>query len=145
MTEIAKGVYFSSDYTQMNFDLIYDVIKNSYWGKSRTKQQQLLAMNSSINFGLFINKKQVAYTRVLTDYSFFAYLMDVFVVKNEQGKGYSKLLLQAVFQFPKLNNIDKWMLATKDAHSLYNKFGFNTIESPEKLMEKLNTKAKKHI
>ncbi len=142
MTEIKDSIYFSSNKKDMNFDIIYKFIKNSYWGLSRTKEEQNIAMENTINFGLFHNEKQIAYARVMTDKVFFAYLLDVFVIEDYQGKGYSKLLIDKIMNFPELKAVDKWMLATKDAHSLYEKFGFTAVKSPEKLMEKLSNRAK---
>ncbi|WP_298239334.1 GNAT family N-acetyltransferase [uncultured Algibacter sp.] len=142
MIEVKKGIYFSSNFNDMNLELIYRFIKNSYWGTSRTFEEQKTASENTINFGLFHNENQIAYSRVMTDKVFFAYLLDVFVVEDYQGKGYSKLLIDQILSYPELKNIDKWMLATKDAHSLYTKFGFTEVKSPEKLMEKLSPRAK---
>lgn len=142
MTEIEKDVFFSSETNDMDFKVIYTFIKNTYWGTSRTEEEQKIAMEHTINFGLFKNSQQIAYARVMTDKVFFAYLLDVFVINKEQGQGYSKLLINKILNFPELKAVDKWMLATKDAHELYKKFGFKAIESPEKLMEKLSLRAK---
>ncbi|GAA3624090.1 GNAT family N-acetyltransferase [Flavivirga jejuensis] len=142
MIEIKKGIFFSSETNDMDLDLIYTFIKNSYWGESRTLEEQKMAMENTINFGLFHEGHQIAYSRVMTDKVFFAYLLDVFVIETYQGKGYSKLLIDEILNFPELKAIDKWMLATKDAHTLYKKFGFTGIKSPEKLMEKLSDRAK---
>lgn len=143
MIELAEGIYFSSNFDDMDLELIYSFIKDTYWGESRTFEEQKKASKNTINFGLFKNNQQIAYARVMTDKVFFAYLIDVFVVEKEQGQGYSKLLINKIFDCPELKTIDKWMLATKDAHSLYSKFGFTTIKEPEKLMEKLSSRAKK--
>lgn len=143
MLEITKEVYFSSKRDDMDFTLIYSFIKNTYWGTLRTEEEQKTAMDNTLNFGLFHNKKQIAYARVMTDKVFFAYLLDVFVIKDYQGQGYSKLLIDNILDFHEIKRIDKWMLATKDAHGLYKKYGFTHIASPEKLMEKLSDRAKK--
>ena len=142
MEALDDNIYFSSDFNDMDLELIYTFIKNSYWGASRTFEEQKTASKNTINFGLFDNRNQIAYARVMTDKVFFAYLLDVFVIKDYQGKGYSKLLIDKILNFPELIDIDKWMLATKDAHNLYKKFDFVAIKSPEKLMEKLSTRAK---
>lgn len=142
MIELENNIYFSSDINDMDLYMIYAFIKKSYWGNTRTFQEQKTALESTINFGLFHNNNQIAYARVMTDNVFFAYLLDVFVIDDYQGKGYSKLLIDKILDFPKLKKIDKWMLATRDAHSLYEKFGFTAIKSPEKLMEKLSARAK---
>lgn len=142
MRILNNDIFFSSKTEDMDLNMIYEFIKNSYWGKTRTLTEQEKAMENSINFGLFHNGHQIAYARVMTDHVFFAYLLDVFVVEDYQGKGYSKLLIDNILNYPELRTIGKWMLATRDAHKLYEKFGFNTIKSPEKLMEKLSQRAK---
>ncbi len=142
MIALENNIYFSSEANDMDLDVIYSFVKNSYWGKSRTLEEQKIALENTINFGLFHNENQIAYARVMTDKVFFAYLLDVFVTEAYQGQGYSKLLINKILNFPELKNIDKWMLATKDAHKLYEKFGFNIVKSPEKLMEKLSQRAK---
>ena len=142
MIKIKEDIYFSSERKDMNLEVVFEFVKNSYWGALRTFEEQELSMENSMNFGLFKNGNQIAYSRVMTDRVFFAYLLDVFVIEEEQGKGYSKLLLDAIFSFEDLKKIDKWMLATRDAHSLYEKFDFKMVKSPEKLMEKMNKRAK---
>ena len=142
MVALKDNIYFSSEFEDMDLKMIYSFIKNSYWGSPRTFEEQETASKNTINFGLFHNGNQIAYARVMTDTIFFAYLLDVFVIEDYQGKGYSKLLIDNILKFPELKNIDKWMLATKDAHELYKKFGFAAIKSPEKLMEKLSQRAK---
>ena len=138
MIKIQDNIYFSSLTEDMNLDVIFKFVKNSYWGELRTYEEQKIALENSINFGLFKEGNQIAYSRVITDKVFFAYLLDVFVIDEEQRKGYSKVLIENILNYPTLKNIDKWMLATKDAHSLYEKFDFKLVKSPEKFMEKLN-------
>ena len=143
MVEIQKDIYFSTQYEEMNLETIYNFVSNSYWGKSRTYEEQKFAMQNTLNFGLFINGNQIAYTRVMTDKVFFAHLLDFFVLDEYQGKGVGKLLIKSVMSFPIIQHIDKWMLATKDAHGLYAKFGFETIKDPSKLMDKMRERSKK--
>ncbi len=142
MIKINNELYFSSNKEDMDLEVIFTFVKNSYWGTLRTYEEQKIALENSINFGLFKNGKQIAYSRVMTDMVFFAYLLDVFVVEEEQGKGYSKILMDKILNFPSIKNIDRWMLATKDAHSLYEKFGFELVKSPEKLMDRMSDRAK---
>ena len=143
MIKLEEDIFYSTKQEDMDLDIIYDFIKNSYWGNLRTYEEQKIALENTLNFGLFKNKKQIAYARVMTDGVFFAYLLDVFVIASEQGKGYSKLLIDKILNDDRLKDIDRWMLATKDAHSLYEKFGFESVKSPEKLMDRLSERAKK--
>ena len=142
MNRLEEKIYYSTEREDMDMNLIFDFIKNSYWGNLRTFEEQKTAIDHSLNFGLFKNEQQIAYARVMTDRVFFAYLLDVFVVEEEQGKGYSKLLIDQILNDPRIKDIDRWMLATKDAHSLYEKFGFELVKSPEKLMDRLSERAK---
>ncbi len=142
MIKLQDNLYYSVEREDMDLEMIYAFIKNSYWGSLRTFEEQKIAADNTLNFGLFKEGKQIAYARVMTDHVFFAYLLDVFVVESEQGKGYSKILIDKILHDDRLKNIDRWMLATKDAHSLYEKFGFESIKSPEKLMDKMSERAK---
>ena len=142
MIRITEDVYFSSDTKDMDLDMIFTFVKNSYWGSVRTYEEQKIALENSINFGLFKGGKQIAYSRVMTDMIFFAYLLDVFVIEEEQGNGYGKILMDKILNYPSLKDIDKWMLATRDAHTLYEKFGFEVVKSPEKLMDRMSNRAK---
>ncbi len=143
MEELQKDIYYSTNTEDMNLEAIYSFIKDSYWGASRTFEEQKTVLHSSINFGLFHKEKQIAYCRVMTDKVFFAYLLDVFVLDEYQGKGYSKLLIDQVLKHEPLVNIHKWMLATRDAHGLYEKFGFEAVKNPAMLMEKMSDTIKK--
>lgn len=142
MIKVNKELYFSTNNSDMDLDVIFAFLKNSYWGSLRTYEEQKIALENSINFALFKDGKLIAYSRVMTDMVFFAYLLDFFVVEEEQGKGYSKILMDKILNFPSIKKIDRWMLATKDAHSLYEKFGFELVKSPEKLMDKMSERAK---
>jgi len=142
MLEIQKDIFFSSEKKDMDINVIYNFIKQSYWGTARTFEEQKIAVENTLNFGLFYQGNQIAFARVMTDYVFFAYLLDVFVIEEHQGKGFSKLLVNQIINHESIKNVDKWMLATKDAHSLYEKFGFEPIKNPTMLMEKLSDRAK---
>jgi GNAT superfamily N-acetyltransferase len=142
MLEIQKDIFFSSEKKDMDINVIYNFIKQSYWGRARTFEEQKIAVENTLNFGLFYQGNQIAFARVMTDYVFFAYLLDVFVIEEHQGRGFSKLLVNQIINHEPIKNVDKWMLATKDAHSLYEKFGFEPIKNPTMLMEKLSDRAK---
>lgn len=142
MNRLGDNIFYSTQREDMDMEVIFTFIKNSYWGSPRTFEEQKTAVDHSLNFGLFKEGKQIAFARVMTDRVFFAYLLDVFVIEEEQGKGYSKILIDKILNDDRIKHIDRWMLATKDAHSLYEKFGFELVKSPEKLMDRLSERAK---
>jgi GNAT superfamily N-acetyltransferase len=115
--------------------MIYDFLSQSYWAAGRPFTIVKKAIENSLCFGIYCNKKQIGFARVVTDYSTFAYLADVFILEEYRGKGYSKKLLKTIVEYPELQSIKRWILATNDAHNLYAKFGFKSLKNPEKFME----------
>ncbi len=131
------SIIISTDNKKLDIDFIHQFLTHSYWAEGRTKEEVNISLKNCLNFGIYLDKKQIGFARVLTDYAVFGYLMDVFIIEEHRGNGYSKLMMKAIMDHPDLQNIKRWMLATHDAHALYKKFGFSTIEDPSKLMEKL--------
>ena len=136
-----KGEYtISTDYRRLNLPLIHDFISNrSYWGQGRPVEIVQRALDNSLNFGLFKNTEQVGFARVVTDYCTFAWLADVFVLEAHRGTGLSKWLMEVIINHPQLVTMRRWVLATKDAHGLYEQFGFSPMLQPERWMERFNS------
>jgi GNAT superfamily N-acetyltransferase len=80
--------------------------------------------------------EQVGFARVITDYATYAYVGDVFVLEPWRGRGLSKWLMECVTGHPDLQNLRRWVLATRDAHGLYRQFGFTGIPNPERWMHR---------
>lgn len=113
--------------------------ERSYWAKGRTRERIETSIANSMCFGVYAdNDQQVAFARVLSDFSVFAWIMDVFVLEDFRGKGLSKLLMSAIMEHPDLQGMERWGLGTKDAHGLYEQFGFRKLKTPETKMEKTN-------
>lgn len=127
----------STEKTKLNINVIHKFLSNSYWAKNRKLKSTKLAIKNSLCFGVYFEKKQIGFARVITDYVTFAYLADVFILENYRGKGLSKWLMEVILNYTQLQNLRRWFLATKDAHGLYEKFGFSGLKEPEKLMEML--------
>ncbi|GAD88756.1 putative acetyltransferase [Vibrio halioticoli NBRC 102217] len=131
-----QGFRISTDNDELDFNVIYHFISESYWAKDMPKHTLLKALSNSFCFGLFENSGvQVGFARLITDKATFAYLADVFVLESHRGQGLSKWLLQTILEHPDLQGLRRIMLATKDAHSLYSQYGFEEIENPEMLMQ----------
>lgn len=134
--------YIVTDKNLLQLDIIADFICNeSYWGKEMTRDLVIKSIeNSSLCFGLFDgnptvapSSKQVGFARVITDFVRFAYLADVFVINEYRGRGLSKWLIETIVSEPQLKGA-AFHLSTKDAHTLYEKFGFQSIDQPENRM-----------
>lgn len=130
-----NGVYISDDRDKMDVDFIYNNLKTLYWATNLTRENLVGRMNNSLCFGVFADGRQKGFARVITDYFSMAYLADVFVEEKERGKGYSRVLMEYILDYPSLDNI-KWLLATRDMHALYKKFGFTEVANPERFMGK---------
>ncbi|MFA7326482.1 MAG: GNAT family N-acetyltransferase [Candidatus Kapaibacterium sp.] len=128
-------IKITTDKNKLDIEFINSFISKSYWAKGRTLENMKVIINNSLNFGVFLNDFQIGYARVVTDYGQFGYLMDVFITEVHQGKGYSKILMDFIMNYPDLEDVKVWRLATSDAHKLYEKYGFKQLKNPEKLME----------
>ena len=126
----------STDKNKLDVPFIQHFLKDIYWAAGRTIEEVQTTIDASVCFGIYLNEKQIGFARVITDYIVFAYVMDVFITPEHQGKGYSSILIKSMMNEPLLKNIQIWRLATTDAHFLYKKFGFTALEHPEKMMEK---------
>jgi GNAT superfamily N-acetyltransferase len=134
MTENSELI-ISTDKSLLNIEIIHGFLSESYWAKARPLEVLKKAIENSLCFGVYLNNSQIGFARVVTDYSTFAYLADVFILEEFRGKGYSKQLIEKIISYPDLQSLNRWMLATKDAHTLYSKFGFKMLKNPERFME----------
>lgn len=131
------GFVISTDPERLQTDVILDYLVNdSYWAANRTDAQMRSAIENSLCFGVYSDGEQVGFARVVTDYSTFAYLGDVFIVPGLQGKGLGRWLMEVISGHPDLQGFRRWVLATRDAHKLYEKHGFTPLKHPERWMEK---------
>ncbi len=106
----------------------------SYWARGVSFKDVEKAMSNSLCFGGFIGTSQIAFARVVSDFTMFAYFRDMFVLKEHRGHGYGKALVQSVVNHPELQGLQCFMLGTDDAHGLYKQYGFVSYPSPERLM-----------
>jgi N-acetylglutamate synthase-like GNAT family acetyltransferase len=124
----------STDKKKINLEDTYQYIKKTYWGKTRTVSQMAKAIQHSLCFGVYEGEKQIGFARVITDHCLFAYLADVFIDDKFQDQGLGKWLIETILNAEQLQEVKTWMLLTNDAHGLYEKFGFELYEHPEKIM-----------
>ncbi len=117
------------------------LVQESYWAKTRTIEQTKTAIENSLCFGVYENGKQIGFARVVTDFSTFAYLADVYILPEYQNRGLGKWLIETILEHPDLKGFRRWVLATLDAHRLYEKFGFTALKNPERWMEKVASDA----
>jgi len=110
-------------------------LSRAYWSEDIPRDVVAKSVEGSICFGLFDGSRQIGLARVITDKATFAYLCDVYVLEEYRGQGFSKWLMEAVRSHPDLQNLRRFVLLTRDAHGLYEKFGFTRPSDPSRYME----------
>jgi len=122
----------------MDRAVIAEFLASSYWAKGIPLTTVEKSLAHSLCFALLDGHRQVGFARVISDYATIAYLNDVFVLSEYRGRGLSKWLMECITSHPELQGLRRWMLATRDAHGLYEKFGFTPLKKPEVFMERHN-------
>jgi GNAT superfamily N-acetyltransferase len=126
------------DPARLDRALIAEFLASSYWAKGIPLATVEKSLAHSLCFALLDGNRQVGFARVISDYATIAFLNDVFVLPEYRGRGLSKWLMECIISHPELQGLRRWMLATRDAHSLYEKFGFAPLKRPEVFMERHN-------
>lgn len=125
LLQVEKGNYvISTDPARLDFDVIHGFLREAYWSPGVPRSVVEQAAQHSLCFGLYSGAEQVGYSRIITDYTTFAYLADVFILPEHRGQGLSKWMLATIKGHPSLQGIRRWLLFTADAHGLYAQFGF---------------------
>jgi GNAT superfamily N-acetyltransferase len=125
----------STDKTKLDVDSIHGFLSTkAYWCLNIPKDTVQKAIQNSRCFGVYQNKKQIGFARVISDFSTIAYLGDVYILEEYRGKGLSKWLIETIMSDPNLQGLRRWILLTGDAHGLYRQFGWTNIGEPDKWM-----------
>jgi GNAT superfamily N-acetyltransferase len=133
----------SDEKSLLDIDVVHGYLTRSYWAEGIAKKRIETVVETSFCYGLYQEKEggsrvQIGFARVLSDLSAIAYLMDVFVLEEYQGKGLGKWLVEVVLGDPTFEPVRRWILATDDAHSLYSRHGFTALDHPEHYMHRYN-------
>jgi GNAT superfamily N-acetyltransferase len=127
----------STDPAELDVALIHRFLaEQSTWAKGIPRATVERSLANSLCFGGFVGSSQVAFARVISDFATFAYLVDVFVLAEQRGRGYSRALMDAVVAHPDLQGLRRFTLATSTAAGLYEKYGFTPLSRPESFMER---------
>lgn len=123
--KIKKDNYLITD-DKNNIDIEYVIynLHKTYWGKHRKREAIIRSIENSIFISLFYNMKQIGFSRIVTDNATFAWIADVFVDEKYRGRGLGKWLVKNTINHPDIKDIELQLLKTKDAHGLYERFGF---------------------
>jgi GNAT superfamily N-acetyltransferase len=161
--EQRRGAFvISTDRSRLDVDLIHEFLTNCYWAKGIARDVVERSIENSLCFGIYDQSDrkspllpkpgrsgapavidgstQVGFARIISDFATIAYLGDVFVLESHRGRGLGKWMMECIVQHPALQKLRRWILLTRDAHGLYQQFGFTPIAAPDRFMELHNPK-----
>jgi GNAT superfamily N-acetyltransferase len=130
-----NDMMISTNRALIQMDRVCEFLAQSYWANQRERTTIIKSIEHSLCFSLFHGQTQIGFARVVTDGATFAYLCDVFIDEAYRGRELGKWLVECVLQHPDLLNIRRFLLVTKDAHGLYQPFGFEVLHEPDQFME----------
>lgn len=135
MTSRRDGYEISTDQGRLDIGAVHAFLTESYWSPGVSIERVERAARGSLAFGLYApTGDQVGYARAVTDAASFGWLADVYVLDAHRGKGLGVWLVETVLAHPDLAGLRRVTLATKDAHGLYERFGFEVLPQPERYM-----------
>ena len=129
------GFTISTDPAHLDIDLIWRYLHDeSYWASGVPREIVVRSIERSLCFGLFEGEAgrggtQIGFSRVVSDFATFAWLCDVFVLPAFRGRGLATWLIGTVVAHPDLQVQRGFVLATRDAHGLYAKFGWEPVDA----------------
>jgi GNAT superfamily N-acetyltransferase len=122
--DLVFGEYrISNDKTLLSVEKIRELLSGSYWANDRPVEIIEKAINNSDCYGVYLEKKQVGFARVVTDYATVYWLCDVIIDEKHRGKELGKKLMESIVESIEYKEL-RGILATKDAHGLYEQYGF---------------------
>jgi GNAT superfamily N-acetyltransferase len=126
----------SSDPNKLDLKFVHHWLANeSYWSKDIPFEVLRRMVENSLCYGVYHESgMQVGFGRVVTDYTTFAWLTDVFIIEGYRGLGLSAFLMEEILNHPELKILRRWLLGTDLAHGLYRKFGFKDLDHPENFL-----------
>ncbi|SNX57145.1 predicted N-acetyltransferase YhbS [Streptomyces sp. TLI_55] len=137
MNDLATGYEISTDPDRVDAERVHRWLsEDAYWALGRSREKQDRAIAGSLNFGVYdiASGEQVAYARVITDRATFGWLCDVYVDPSVRGKGIGTSLVEAVREHLREYGLRRILLATHDAHGVYEKAGFAPLAQPDRWM-----------
>lgn len=136
--ELTHGGYLvSDDPARLDAVAVHAYLTRSYWAEGISRETVARSLANSLCLGIYSPAgEQVGLIRVISDYTTFAYLCDVYVLEPHRGRGLSKAAMSHLLTHPQLQGLRRLQLVTNDAQGLYARYGFKVVEQPERHMEK---------
>src|SRR5262245_16776786 len=135
----------TDDPADVDLDVVHGFLTRAYWSEGIPRDVVARSIEHSLNFSLWSepggasdagDASQIGFARVVSDFTTFAYVGDVFVLEAFRGRGLSKWMMQTIVAHPRLQGLRRWSLLTRDAHRLYEQVGFTSLSKPDRWMER---------
>lgn len=131
-----KGYTITTDKKLMQVEAIHKWLsEKSYWVMGIPFHLVKTAFDNSFCAAVLKDGTQIGYSRLVTDYSTIAYLADVYIEEEHRGQGLSHQMLNLLLEQDWVKTMRKILLATLDAHAVYEPYGFKSPAFPERYME----------
>ena len=116
---------------RLDVEAVHAFLTTSYWSPGVSRDVVERAVAGSLPFGLYApDGAQAGFARAVTDRATYAYVADLFVLEEHRGRRLGVWLVETILAHPDLQGLRRWALATKDAHTLYERFGFRPPRDP---------------
>jgi Acetyltransferases len=129
------GLTLSTDRSRLQLEAVLEWLHDSHWGAAVTRQILERAVANSVCVAVYEGDAQLAFARVVTDLATYAYLTDVIVAPHARGRGLGSWMVETILTHPDLQGLRRVTLLTRDAQTLYEKFGFSTNMPASTYME----------
>ncbi|MBW7477092.1 GNAT family N-acetyltransferase [Paenibacillus oenotherae] len=117
----------SDDKQLLDLNMIHTLLQSSYWASERSIERTKESIAGSLCYGIFDESGQIGFMRVVTDRATISWICDVIIHPDHRGKGLGKWLMQYLLEHPDVRHTNM-LLGTRDAHGLYEQFGFERRE-----------------
>lgn len=124
-----------TDAGRLDLALVHRFLAASYWATGISRELVARSIERSLCFGLYHGERQIGFARIVSDFTTFAYMSDVFVLEDFRDQGLGHWLVDTVMAHPELQGLRRWCLVTRSAHAFYERHGFERTRHPERWME----------
>src|SRR5690606_13332787 len=122
------GFEITTDKSRLDRESILKMLGATYWARDVSKEDLWTSILNSRAYGLYSPQgEQAGFGRMVTDFSRFAWMSDVYILPVHRGEGLGNWIVDVMLNDPLLSSVRRFMLSTYDAHSLYERFGFTSI------------------
>ncbi|MEU4159596.1 GNAT family N-acetyltransferase [Actinoplanes sp. NPDC026670] len=139
MEDLARdGYVLTADPKRVDFTRVHRWLsEESYWAAGRSYDLVARSIDGSLPYSIFTTDgaEQVAFARAVTDGATFAWICDVFVDETHRGRGLGQWMIDTIVADLSDRGILRFLLATRDAHDVYRRSGFEDLAGAHRFME----------